>query len=1040
MKKILCFLVVSSLLIFSGLAFGPPLEKLSGMQARSIGPAGMSGRISEIEVDSRDSNTIYIGAAAGGVWKSTNGAITWTPIFDDQPVASIGAIAIAPSNSDVVWVGTGEGNPRNSVSVGNGVYRSIDGGRNWKHLGLDGSEKIHRILVHPRNPDVAYVAALGPTWNGSSERGVFKTSNGGEDWAKVLYVNSTTGAADLVMDPQNPEKLIAAMWEHKRWPWFFESGGPGSGIYVTFDGGRNWTRRGVEDGLPEGNLGRTGLAIAPSRPNVVYALVEAEKSALLRSDDGGFSFAVINDSANVNPRPFYYADIYVDPSNENRLYSLHGSLNRSEDAGRTSTSLVESARIHGDYQGLWIDPADSDHLLASNDGGLALTRDGGKTWRFIENLPLAQFYHVNVDMETPYNVYGGLQDNGSWRGPSSIWKQRGIYNWYWDRVGSGDGFDTMADPGEPGRYGYSMSQRGNLRRFDLETGERKIIKPVHPDGEHLRFNWNTALAQDPNDPGTIYLGSQFLHKSSTRGSSWEIISPDLTTNESEYQQQADSGGLTRDSSGAENFTTIVTIAPSPLEAGVIWVGTDDGNIQLTRDGGRTWNNTRGNMTGVPDITWVPHIEASVHKRGEAFAVLEDHRRGNWDAYVFKTEDYGQSWTNLATSDLSGYALVIEQDPVEPDLLFLGTEFGLWVSFDAGQSWSKWTHGVPTSSVMDMAIHPRDHDLVLATHGRAVFVLDDIRPLRQLAKTGLSSLDQPLVFFEPGPAIQYVEGEAGGLRGPGDAVFQGENRPYGALLSYIWNPAEGSEESGQRAKLEVLDATNRVIRSLSLTPEPGLNRTTWGLKRAGVRGAGRQGRRGGAQSGEPAGFPVRPGTYGLRITAGQHTATRQVQVLTDPRRSIPSSDMDLMETHLERVYALQRTGGAIESRLAAMEKGLAAIRGQAGEATAALTELSDSLSEGLRRLRQTFSGGPPGQGRRDPSTLQSKLGAAMSAIGDAWIRPTQEQGWLADQAESALADFRSQLNQVISVLWPRFREAVEEARITPLEAVVPLPDN
>ena len=422
-------------------------------------------------------------------------------------------------------------------------------------------------------------------------------------------------------------------------------------------------------------------------------------------------------------------------------------------------------------------------------------------------------------------------------------------------------------------------------------------------------------------------------------------------------------------------------------------------------------------------------------------MLEDHRRGNWDPYIFKTEDYGQSWTNLATSDLSGYALVIEQDPVEENLLFLGTEFGLWVSFDGGQSWSKWTHGVPTSSVMDVVIHPRDHDLVLATHGRAVFVLDDIRPLRQLAGEGLSSLDEPLVFFELGPAIQYVEGEAGGLRGPGDAVFQGENRPYGALLSCVWNPPEGSEESDHSAKLEVLDATDRVIRSLSLTPEPGLNRTSWGLKRAGVPGAGRRGHRGGAetQTGEPAGFPVRPGRYSLRITAGAHTATQQVQVLADPRRSIPPSDMDLMEVHLERVYGLQRSGGAIQARLAAMEKGLGAIRGQEGETHETLTELSEALSERLRELRTGFSGAGGAQGfRRDPSTLQSKLGAAMSAIGDVWTRPTQEQQWLANQAEAALADFRSQLNQVISVQWPRFREAVEESKITPLEAVDPLP--
>ncbi len=562
------------------------VSKLAGMKARSIGPAGMSGRVTDIEVDPSDKNRIYVAAAAGGIWKSINGGITWQPIFDNQRVASVGAVAVDPTNSDVIWAGSGEGNHRNSVSVGNGIYKSVDGGVTWRHSGLEKTERIHRVLIHPRRPQTVYVAAVGQMWGENPQRDIFKTTDGGQTWKKVLYVNPRTGAADLVMDPHNPDKLIAAMWEHRRWPWAFQSGGPGSGIYLTFDGGETWSRRTGKAGLPAGELGRIGLAIADNRPNIVYALVEAEKSALLRSEDGGVNWSVVNDSPGINPRPFYYADIYVDPQNENRIYSLHSRLNRSEDGGKSFRSVVESSRIHGDKHALWIDPDDSAHLIDGSDGGVAISRDMGATWRFIENLPLAQFYHIAVDDLQPYNVYGGLQDNGSWRGPSRVLHNRGIFSWHWQRVGSGDGFDTIPDAAHPERFGYSMSQGGNLRRFDLLTGERRVVKPVHPDGKPLRFNWNAAIAQDPFDASAIYFGSQFLHRSRDNGQSWEILSPDLTTNDPEKQKQLDSGGLTYDVTGAENYTTIVTIAPSPVQQDVIWVGTDDGNVQLTRNGGK----------------------------------------------------------------------------------------------------------------------------------------------------------------------------------------------------------------------------------------------------------------------------------------------------------------------------------------------------------------------------------------------------------------------------------------------------------------------
>ncbi|MFQ5422029.1 MAG: WD40/YVTN/BNR-like repeat-containing protein, partial [Anaerolineae bacterium] len=528
MQSFKSFITISLTLICASLLLALPamaqkldMDKLKGMKARSIGPAGMSGRVSAIDAVNSNPDIIYVGTASGGLWKSTSGGIAWKPIFDDQPVASIGAVAIDQSNPDVIWVGTGEGNPRNSQTNGNGVYKSIDGGQTWTHLGLDNSRSIHRILINPQNPDIVYLGVMGAAWGENPERGVYKTADGGKTWTKILYIDEKTGVADLVMDPSNPNKLIAAMWEYRRWPWFFNSGGPGSGIHVTFDGGDNWEKRTADVGLPEGEFGRIGLAIAPSAPNMIYALIEAKKNALYGSKDGGFKWNKITDK-NVSDRPFYYQDIFVDPTNENRIYHVHSRVSMSEDGGKSFKEIVPFNRVHPDHHAWWIHPGNPNLIMDGNDGGMAISRDRAKTWRFVENLPLAQLYHINVDMETPYNVMGGMQDNGSWRGPNTVWRAGGIRNSYWEEVAFGDGFDVVPDQSNP-RYGYAMSQGGNLRRFDLLTGEQKLIKPPHPDNMPLRFNWNAGIAADPFSPTTIYYGSQFLHKSANRGDSWKII-------------------------------------------------------------------------------------------------------------------------------------------------------------------------------------------------------------------------------------------------------------------------------------------------------------------------------------------------------------------------------------------------------------------------------------------------------------------------------------------------------------------------------------
>ncbi|MEM6297825.1 MAG: hypothetical protein AAF740_03950, partial [Bacteroidota bacterium] len=632
-KKILLFIFLG-LLSLGTHAQKLDMELLEGMQARSIGPAGMSGRVTSIDTPTGNSDIIYIGTASGGVWKSENGGITWNPIFDEQKLLSIGAVKVVPNNPDIVWAGTGEGNPRNSQTSGSGIYRSLDGGKNWTLIGLEDTRTIHRIIIHPQNSDVVWVAATGNAWADSEARGVYKTTDGGKSWKKILYINERTGAADLVIDPQNPNKLFAALWEYRRWPWFFKSGGEGSGLYVTHDGGETWTERTAKDGLPQGELGRIGLAIAPSDPSRVYAYVESKKNAIYRSDDGGVKWRKMSDSDNIGGRPFYYADIYVHPTNPNTIYSLYSRVSKSEDGGRTFQEFLSYYRIHPDHHAWWIDPNNPNFMINGNDGGLNITRDGGKNWRFVENLPLAQFYHIAVDNEFPYNVYGGMQDNGSWRGPNRVFRRGGIRNSYWEELYFGDGFDAIPDPSDS-RYGYAMSQGGFVGRVDFETGDSKLIRPVHPEGKELRFNWNAPIAVDPFEKTTIYFGSQYVHRSLDRGETWEIISPDLTTNDTTKQKQLESGGLTYDVTQAENYTTLVSITVSPEDNNTIWTGSDDGRLHLSQDGGENWTDLYKRLPDAPKGGWIPQVKASVHNVNEAFVVVNNYRKGDWGMYVYR---------------------------------------------------------------------------------------------------------------------------------------------------------------------------------------------------------------------------------------------------------------------------------------------------------------------------------------------------------------------------------------------------------------------
>ena len=889
------------------------MDLVQDMKPRNIGPGGMSGRVTSIDVVNSNPDIMYVGTASGGLWKSTSGGIKWDPIFDKEVTASIGAVAIQQSNPSVIWAGTGEGNPRNSLNGGYGVYKSLDGGKTWKSMGLEKTRHIHRIKIDPMNPNTVYVGAIGSPWGEHPERGVFKTTDGGETWEKVLFVNNKTGVADLIMDPTNPNKLIAAMWEHKRDPWFFNSGGSGSGLYITHDGGKNWKKLSEEDGLPAGDLGRIGVAIAPGKPDVIYALVEAKKNALYKSEDGGFKWKKINEKDDIGNRPFYYSEIYVDPENENRVFSVFTYVNVSQDGGKNFEQLMPAYRadngVHPDHHAFWIHPDNGQFMMDGNDGGLNISKDGGKTWRFVGNLPVAQFYHIATDNEYPYNVYGGMQDNGSWRGPAYVWKAQGIRNSYWQEISFGDGFDVVPDPVDS-RYGYTMSQQGNVQRFDHVTGDNYIVRPTPPDATtELRFNWNSAISQDPFDNSTVYFGSQFVHKSTDKALTWKVISPDLTTNDPEKQKQSESGGLSMDATGAENHTTILVIEPSTVEKDMLWVGSDDGRVHYTQNGGETWNDVTANIKGLPKGSWIPQIKASTRNKGEALLVANDYRRFNYTPYAYRTKDYGKSWTRIVdATDVESYALSIIEDPENPNLVFLGTDDGLYVSFNAGDKWQKWTEGFPTVSTKDLAIHPREHDLVIGTFGRAAWVLDDIRPLRALASDA-SILNQEIEIFTPPTAYQASYQQPTGSRFGGDGLYQGENRKSGAMITYYLKegkkeakkekPSSKEKEGDSEEKSEAVELTgvqkkdsvqfdfydgDRLIRTLKYkTPEKaGFHRIYWGMDE---KGADRPSRKVIIKKKESGGLDVKPGTYTIKMLYGEMEKETTITVASDPRLDV-----------------------------------------------------------------------------------------------------------------------------------------------------------
>ena len=1041
------------------------MEQLENLKPRNIGPGGMSGRVTSIDAVHDNPEIMYVGTASGGLWKSTSGGIKWAPIFDKQITASVGAVAIQQSNPSVVWVGTGEGNPRNSLNGGYGVFKTLDGGKTWTAMGLEKTRHIHKILIDPTDPNTVYVGAIGAPWGAHEERGVYKTTDGGKNWRRILFSNNTSGVADMVMDPKNPNKIIAALWDHKRDPWFFKSGGAGSGLYMTYDGGENCKKLSEKEGLPKGELGRIGLAIAASKTDVIYALIESKKNALYKSTDGGSQWKMVNDKEDIGNRPFYYSDIFVDPQNENRVYSVFTYVNVSEDGGKSFTELMPAYGVdngvHPDHHAWWIHPKNGQFMMDGNDGGMNITRDGGASWRFIGNIPVAQFYHISTDNEYPYNVYGGMQDNGSWRGPAYVWKVQGIRNSYWQEIAFGDGFDVVPDK-DNAQFGYAMSQQGFVSRYDWKTGNNYSVRPTAPDEKtDLRFNWNAGIGQDPFDNSTVYFGSQFVHKSTDKGLTWEVISTDLTTNDPEKQKQSESGGLTMDATGAENHCTILVIEPSPVEKDMLWVGTDDGRVHFTQDGGNTWNEVTKNIKGLPKGSWIPQIKASANNKGEALLIANDYRRFNYTPYAYRTKNYGKTWERIVDEkDVNSYTLAIIEDPKNPNLLFLGTDDGLYMSLNAGDSWEKWTAGFPTVSTKDLVIHPREEDLVIGTFGRAAWVLDDIRPLRAVAGNP-EALVGPFKLFAPPTAYLAAYQQPTGSRFGADALYQGENKKYGAMITYFTK--EGAAKKGAKADLktdsEDQDESDQdaeklksskdslflrvfngdaLIRTIGFKkPEKsGFHRMYWNMDE---KGADRPSRSISTRNRERGGKSVLPGTYKLVLTDGLLESMQDIRVAADPRLVASLASM-------EAVYNAEKVLEGYMQSAADAVKQLVQSKQTAEKLSKELSDLDKKLHkenikkakdiskeiDGLIAMYLGTIDKRQGITRNPEVTVMQRIGTASSYVGSRKTGMTVTEEKLMRFAKNELLMALEKQNAFFETTWSVFEAEMKKIDRNPFK--------
>lgn len=1062
-------------LLSTGIVFGqngklrPEDVALKNLQWRSIGPAIMGGRIDDFAVVPGDPSTFYVGAATGGLWKTTNSGTTFEPVFDEQGSASIGDVCIAPSDPNIIWVGTGEPNNRQSSSWGDGVYRSLDGGKTWQNMGLRDSKHIGRIVIDTRDPYIVYVAVVGHLWGPNHERGVYKTVDGGKTWSQSLFVNDDTGVIDIAIDPQSPGTLYAAAYQRRRTPWGFNGGGPGSGIYKTIDGGASWSK--LTKDLPEGNTGRIGLDIYRGNPNIVYAIIENAKGGVFRSEDRGATWKKMSD---VDSRPMYYSQIRIDPNNDQRIWQCAANMFTSDDGGKAWVQNVVT-RIHGDYHALWIDPANSNHMLAGSDGGIHQSYDRGRTWDYINTIPLGQFYEVSLDNQKPYMVYGGLQDNGSWAGPSGTLTVEGITNDDWFRTGGGDGFYSVVDPSDPSTI-YVESQDGNAARLELKSGERRNIRPEPPAGEKpYRFDWNSPIVISPHNNHAIYFGGNRIFKSTDRGDSW-MRSDDLSKDQDREKLPImgvlpDKNMLSRHD-GVQTFGQVVTLAESPMKEGLIYAGTDDGNLQISRDGGRSWKNITDKVRGVPKNTYVSRVVPSRFAEGTVYVTFDGHRGDDYNTYVFISSDYGETWKSLKSDLPAGVTCrVIREHTRNQNLLFLGTEFGAFASLDRGGHWSRLKGNLPMVRVDDIQVHPRDNDLVLATHGRSIWVLDNITALEKMSEAITSS---DVAIFDPTPAIEFRTYNRKG--NTGHKWFEGQNPAYGALIDYYLRAKpEGN------VRVTITDKNGKVMRELTGPKEAGVNRIVWDLRLAAPNQAG-GGRAGGGRAGggvgrgagqqqqaqaqqpqggsaeagaateQPAaqvggggffggggrGPRVEPGEYTIKVSAAGKEATASVRIQEDPRIQISEADRAKWSAAVMQAYELLRSASAaqrsvqtLKTQMTSLQESLRRTPNVSKEVNDAVNVVSEQVDDIQRRLVPVFdqsgSAGPPLPDA--PRPLLGRVGQFFGGLDNYTAAPTSDQSARLSELTTELKSLVDRLNKLIDESIPNLNKQIRESGVT-----------
>ncbi|HEX8560155.1 MAG TPA: hypothetical protein VF668_18810 [Pyrinomonadaceae bacterium] len=994
------------------------------LEWRSIGPANMGGRVADIEGVAGRPEVVYVATASGGLFKTTNGGVRWTPLFERQGSISIGDIALEPGNPEVVWLGAGESAVRNSVSFGDGVYKSTDGGRTWRHMGLRDTLHISKVLVHPRNPDVVYVGAQGHAYGPNEERGVFVTTDGGRTWAKTLYIGPEHGVADMDIDPSNPNVVYAVMWKFRRTPWTHTSGDDRGGLFRSVDGGRTWKK--LEGGLPK-TIGRIGVAVAHSNPNVVYAITEAKEGTLWRSDDRGETWRNVSKQTSIVSRGFYYTHVRVDPTNENRVYAVASSLYVSVDGGRTFRDIT--GRQHVDFHALWIDPQQPRRVWAGQDGGVAVTYDGGDSWEYVNNAAWGQFYQLHADNRQPfYYVMGGLQDNGTWAGPSRTREPVGIQNDDWRMVSFGDGFYVLNHPDDPDLY-LSESQGGNVVRTDMRTREQQLVVPYMGDdggpaeNARYRFNWNSPLVPGPHDKNTAYLAGNVVFRTTDFGRTWAAISPDLTTNDKSKQKSA-GGPVAYENTGAEYHTTVISLAESPARAGVIWAGTDDGNLQVTTDGGRNWRNVTGNVPGLAANSPVSHVEPSRADADLLYVSFDRHQLDDRRPYVYRTADGGRSFQNI-TGNLpaNAYVWVVREDPKNPRLLYAGTELGLYVSYTGGGNWTSLAlKNLPNVAVHDILVHPRDNDLILGTHGRSIYILDDATPVQQLTP---EVARQDVHLFAPRPALRYATRMT--RYGVGDKAFAGQNPPYGALISYYLR-ARPDEKT--KVQLRILDAAGKLVSEINnVAKERGLNRVNWNL-----RYGGPQVRRPPTDeetqfTGGPRGPQVLPGVYTVRLLVGDKSYDQKVEVRLDPTVSVPASDLRETLDMMLRLRDMQtatnnalRTLDSLKSQMEFVER---TVKDRLGAADVP-KDLTDRLAAQKKRveeLQNKLAQPDGGLGFEGRAQLVDRIGGLFFALDSTNAAPTPAARDLYGELQKEYDAKVGEVNAFLSEAVPGLNDAL-----------------